>query len=97
MARVTAAAIRRAHVNGTDGAYNTNTNATVDPDRSTTPLLTYAKQAISLPYALVAAIPRAPEHDRGHEHEHDPPHTPTPTLTHNICLNQTIFVASNNK
>ena len=97
MARVTAAAIRGAHVNGTDGAYNTNTNATVDPDRSTTPLLTYAKQAISLPYALVAAIPRAPEHDRGHEHEHDPPHTPTPTLTHNICLNQTIFVASNNK
>ena len=71
MARATAAAIRKAHVNGTDGAYNTNTNATVDPDRSTTPLLTYAKQAISLPYALAAAIPRAPEHDRGHEHEHD--------------------------
>ena len=91
MARATAAAIRRAHVNGTDGAYNTNTNATVDPDRSTTPLLTYAKQAISLPYALVAAIPRAPEHDRGHEHEHDhngdddtrptPPPTPTPTTS----------------
>ena len=71
MARGTPAAIRKAHMNGTDGAYNTNTNATVDPDRSSTPLLTYAKQAISLPYALVPAIPRAPEHDRGHEHEHD--------------------------
>ena len=87
MARATAAAIRRAHMNGTGGAYNTNTNATVDPDRSTTPLLTYAKQAISLPYALAAAIPRAPEHDCGHDHEHDhnddddtrPTPTPTPS------------------
>ena len=70
---------------------NTNTSATIDPDRSTTPLLTYAKQAISLPYALVAALPRAPEHDRGHEHEHDhnedddtrptPPPPPSPTTS----------------
>ena len=68
------------------------TNATIDPDRSTTPLLTYAKQAISLPYALAAAIPRAPEPDRVHEHEHDHNDdddtrpTPTPALS-DLALN----------